>query len=464
MMSKKKIFIAIAFGTSVRDVLRNDTYKILKAKDNIDIVIFIQDINNKIIAEFGGENVSFEKLVTFKPSLAERVLGHFHRAVLRGKCKTIDLGNTGGDTKTLDKFTPIAEFLIKFFGFSKVNVLIFWLYKLFTKSKMYGDEFNKHKPDLLIVTRVLNYSLDYPLMRRASKEKVPVISLVSSWDNLTSKAFFPFSLESLVVWNNVLKEEAIDLFSFPKENIFVSGIPRYDVFFREGNLSKKEAFFKNFNLDINKKLITYCTGSATTGKTILDPLSPEPEIVKFIADEILASKFSEPTQLLIRLHPQAKLEEYKELLNRNDVILHTPGNKASFQDRLFSSNDDLELAESMMYSDVVVNLCSTITIDAAVFDTPIVCVNFDFRGKRPSNVSIKRLYLFDHYAKLGQTGGFELANSKTELINQIDYSINHPEYLSENRKKIIEQQCVFTDGRSGERVANHIMKVLNSVS
>jgi hypothetical protein len=464
MNKKKKIFIAIAFGTSVRDVLRNDTYKILKTKDNIEIVVFIQDINDMIVAEFGGENVSFEKLVSFKPSLAERVLGHFHRAVLRGKCRTIDLGNTGGDTKTLDKFTPIAQFLIKLFGFSKVNVIIFWLYKLFTKSKMYEDEFNKHKPDLVIVTRVLNYSLDYPLMRRASKEKVPVISLVSSWDNLTSKAFFPFSLESLVVWNNVLKGEAIDLFGFPKEKIFVSGIPRYDVFFRERNFANKEAFFKKFNLDSEKKLIVYGTGSATTGKSIIDPVSPESDIVEFIANEILKDSFSEPTQLLIRLHPQAKPQQYENLLNRSDVTLHIPGSKANFQDRLFSSNDDLELAESMKYADVVVNLASTITIDAAVFNTPIVCVNYDHRGVRPFKLSPRKIYHFDHYAKLGQTGGFELANSKTELINKIDYSINHPEYLSENRKKIIEQQCVFTDGRSGERVANHILEVLNSLS
>ena len=124
---------------------------------------------------------------------------------------------------------------------------------------------------------------------------------------------------------------------------------------------------------------------------------------------------------------------------------------------------NLELAESMKYADVVVNFASTITIDAAVFDTPIVCVNYDHRGARPFKLSPRRIYYFDHYAKLGHTGGFELANSKTELINKIDYSINHPEYLSENRKKIIEQQCVFSDGKSGERVANHILRTLYSI-
>jgi CDP-glycerol:poly(glycerophosphate) glycerophosphotransferase len=463
-MKKKKIFIAIAFGTSVRDVLRNDTYKVLKKRKDLDIVIFIQDINEKITTEFGGDNVEFERLYPYKPSLIERILLHFHRAVLRDKCKTIDLGNTGADTRILDKFTPLARFLKMVFGYSKVNKLISWSYKTFTSPKLYKDVFYKHKPDLVIVTRVLNYSIDYALMRRAASEKVPVVSLVSSWDNLTSKAFFPFSLEKLVVWNHVLKNEAIDLFEFPEEKIFVSGIPRYDVFFREGTFSDRVTFFKKFNLDSQKKLIIYGTGSANTGRTVMDPVSPEPDICEFIADQIKEGEISESTQLLVRLHPQAKPEQYQKLIDREDVFVHIPGNKSEFQDRLFSTNDDIELGETMMHADVLVNLGSTLIIDAAVFNTPIVCVNFDFKGERPEKISIKRIYEFDHHAKLRRTGGYDLAKSKKELISQINRAIEEPTFLSKERRKIIEQQCVYDDGRSGERIANYILEVINSIS
>ena len=75
-------------------------------------------------------------------------------------------------------------------------------------------------------------------MRTADYLKIPVIALVSSWDNLTSKAFFPFSLRRLIVWNNVLKNEAISLFDFPENKISVTGVPRYDLFFRKKDISK----------------------------------------------------------------------------------------------------------------------------------------------------------------------------------------------------------------------------------
>ena len=72
----KTIFLAIAFGTSVRDVLRNDTYRVLTKSKNLRIVIFSQDISDNFTKEFKNKNVFFEKIDSFKPTLIERMLLH----------------------------------------------------------------------------------------------------------------------------------------------------------------------------------------------------------------------------------------------------------------------------------------------------------------------------------------------------------------------------------------------------
>lgn len=461
-MAKKCIFIGIGFGTSVRDVLRNDTFYLLKQQRELNIVIFSQDIESEYLQSFKGSNVSFEKLISFKPTLIERILLNIHRATLREKCRTIDLGNTSGDIQMLDKFTKFVKPTKKLIGYRRLNKIISFSYKYFTKPILYHGHFKKYKPDLVIVTRVLNYSLDYPLMKQAVNLGVPVISLVSSWDNLTSKAFFPFSLDKLVVWNNVLAREAIELFDFPKEKIFISGIPRYDIFFRRTGFRDKISYFRDKNLDITKKLIVYATGSSTTGVTPIDFTSPESQIVKFIVDNLKNNNINADAQLLVRLHPQSNLEQYKHLANLPNVILDIPGKKSLFQDRLFSEKDDIELGETMLYADVVINMASTITIDAAVFDTPVICVNFDFGGEREYKYSIKRFYEFDHYAKLALTNGFVMADSKEELINQINMELKHPERLKKGRENIVSQQCYFSDGYSGKRIAEFIMKQLQN--
>ncbi len=457
---KKTLFLAIAFGTSVRDVLRNDTFQLLKARKDLRIVLFAQDIGTAFKEEFGGDNIKFELLTPVQPSISERILLHFHRALLRDRCRTIDLGNTAGDTSSIDRFTPLARLCIKCFGEARMNKTMHLLYRVLAPGKQYKDEFDRYKPDLVVVTRVLNYSADYPIMRRAEAKNIPVISLVSSWDNLTSKAFFPFSLKTLVVWNQILAAEAIELFQFPRERILCAGIPRYDLFFRRTGFCSRLEFFRKKGLDSKKHLIVYGTGSKTTGQSDLDPISPEPNIAAFIADMINSGKIPN-TQLLVRLHPQAEVNHYNLLIDRKNVLLDIPGAKSNFQDRFFSKKDDIEFGETMLYSDVVINFASTLTIDAAVFDTPIICVNFDFNGKRPYEKSPRRIYDFDHYAKLSAMDGFKLSNSKDELVKDIIEGLEKPHQNSEGRNRIVNQQCVFTDGKSGERIAQHILATLD---
>jgi len=458
-MKKPIILFAIAFGTSVRDVLRNDTYKHLKDNKDLDIVILAQHIDEQFVTEFGDDNIYFEQLIEYKASIVERCIGYLHRGVLRHKCRTIDLGNTAGNTFSIDIIKPFTGFMLKVFGLANINKVIHFLYEKLTSAKLYTDVFEKYKPNQVIVTRVLNYSNDYPVMRAALKYNVPVIALVSSWDNLTSKAFFPFSLDKLVVWNNVMKNEAIDLFQYPESDIFVSGIPRYDALLTYDRSQTKVQFLKYVGANLNKKLITYATGSKTTGRTKVDPKTPEPEIVKYLAQCIQDDIISD-SQLLVRLHPQADVEEYKNLLNMENVILQVPGEKSGFQDRLFSYTDDIELGELMKHSDVVINLASTITIDAALFDTPIICINFDYFGQRELKYSVKKFYQFDHYAKLAKTKGFTLANSLDDLISKITYQLANPNDLKTERLDIVKQQCLYTDGKSGARIASFLLNAI----
>jgi hypothetical protein len=454
---RKTVFLAIAFGTSVRDVLRNDTFKILSRNKNVKIVIFAVNLSDEFKKEFRGENIEFESLEVFSPSKAERAVLHFHRATLRDRCKTIDLGNTSGDTYALDKFTPIARVFLFLLGGKIVNKLVYYLYMIFSPSRHYTEIFKKYKPDLVLLTRVLNFSADYPLLRAANSHNVPAIALISSWDNLTSKAFFPFRLKSLVVWNEVIKKEALDLFYFPEKDIFISGIPRFDLFFTKQDIDTRQKFCEKMGLDPEAKVIFYCTGSDATGITKMDLKSPESDIAGFLAENIKNGYFKEKVQLLVRLHPQAIPDDYMFLNDYSNVKLHIPGAKSAFQDRLFSIKDDLEFIESLKYSNVIVNLASTVTIDAAVFDLPVICINFDFRGERPFKYSVKRLYYFDHYAKLGTTNGYHMADSRESLLHCIDLNLKYPYILRLGRKRIVNMQCYFTDGKSGERVGNYIL-------
>lgn len=457
----KTVFIAIAFGTGIRDVLRNDIFKKLKDEDNLSLVIFLPELDNAIIEEFESDNVSIEKLIPYQPSFVERILRHFTKALLRDKSSTINLGNVSGNKTVLNLFTPLAK-LVKFFlGDRKSLKFVSAIYTYLRPNPAYQPVFEKYSPDLVILSRVLDYSLDYSIMKTAAYYKVPSVCLVSSWDNLTAKGFIPLRFSSMVVWNKLMKEEAMRLFHFPKEKIFVGGIPRFDFYFTSRNsFRSKDEFFDYLNIDPSTNLITYTTGSRRLGRCKYSDKTPEPTIVNDIVEGINKQVIQNVT-LLVRLHPQADLADYEKLLGSHDkVVLYTPGRKMGYSDRVFDTKEDCLLAETLMYSSVIINFASTITIDSAVFDTPTVCVNYDPRINVPEEYKLTRAYDFDHYKKLIQLGNITIANSKDSLIKNINSYLKTLQKDKENRQMIVEHFCQFSDGLSGSRTANHIKEVL----
>jgi len=460
--SHRYIFLAIAFGTAIRDVLRTDLIKTLLTEDSrIKIVIFTPENYDAINSEFQNDRLIIKRLDTQKISYFERFLLVFQRSLLRDFSTTINLGNTAGKTISIDLIYPITRLLRLIFGLNRINKTIDVIFKKTAKPSVHLSDFHKYNPEILITTRLMNYSADYGIFKTATSLGVKTVALASSWDNFTSKGFFPFGLEKLIVWNSIMKEEAETLFSLPSSKISVCGPPRFDRYFVETILDNKTSFMSKFDNKPRQYLITYCTGSKDTGRTKYDEVSQEPEICYFIAQSLKKLKIN--AMLLVRLHPKALIKEYEILKDLDNVFIELPGEKKSFQDRVFSSDDELHYMKTLYFSDLLINMGSTASIDAAIFDIPIICIGFDIRGYRPLKHSMRKLYLFDHYAKLLSCGGIFLSNSKKELIDHIQLSLNKPSLLQKERYKMVMQQCEFNDGNSGKRAGLEINKLLKMV-
>lgn len=462
-MQKRKILLALPFGQTIRDVLRSDTYTELKQRQDIELVILSSASNNpEFREEFGGENVTFEHLGEYKPNRLELLWQSFYLSTLAFQSNTIRLYAQNDPKSALRLFIPLSNGLSRVIGRFRLQGLLGFLMKISNRQRNYKAVFDKHNPDLVVVTRVLRASPDYPVLKEAAARDLPLIALVSSWDNFTTKGFFPFGVKKLVVWNDVMKREAVNLFGFPEKDIFLSGIPRFDNYFKRQGMRSKEAFFAEFGLDPNKKLLTYTTGNKTLVLPPGDDTSAEADVALYLAQAIESGRL-EGVQLMVRLHPLADPEDFHKLKDRDGVILQIPGKKGEFRDRLFSKADDVEIAETVCYSDLIINVASTMTIDAAVFDTPSLSVSFDIRGELPFRSSAKRIYEYEHYRKLRETGGVHMVHTPEEMIEQAQVYLQTPSLNSDKRQSIINQQCQFVDGQAGARVAQGILAYMDSL-
>jgi CDP-glycerol glycerophosphotransferase (TagB/SpsB family) len=114
------------------------------------------------------------------------------------------------------------------------------------------------------------------------------------------------------------------------------------------------------------------------------------------------------------------------------------------------------LASLLRRADVSLTVGSTLAIDAALCDTPIIGVAFDGTHRLPYGRSIRRAYDYTHYQPLVETGGLRLAESEGKMIELVNRYLADPELDHDGRATIVREQAWKVDGHSGERVARLI--------
>jgi CDP-glycerol glycerophosphotransferase (TagB/SpsB family) len=121
------------------------------------------------------------------------------------------------------------------------------------------------------------------------------------------------------------------------------------------------------------------------------------------------------------------------------------------------------LGDTLCHADVVVNVASTISIEACIFDTPVVNINFDGPGESPYVKSARRYYSFTHYVNITSRHAVRVAASADELVNAVAAYLANPALDAAGRKQVVLDQCQFTDGRSAERVIQCVLDELGAV-
>ena len=120
----------------------------------------------------------------------------------------------------------------------------------------------------------------------------------------------------------------------------------------------------------------------------------------------------------------------------------------------------------MYHSDVVLNVASTIAIEASIFDTPVVNIAFDQDDAetRPFLASPLRYYSYTHYQQIVRAGAVRIAKSAGEMIDLVNAYLVVPSRDAAGRRRVVTEQCEFTDGRSAERLAGLIVRELTGRS
>jgi hypothetical protein len=447
----KTIVYSIPLGYFARTLLRTGVPQILLRDKDVRIVILSPAYNNpEFVSEFSfNHRVYFEELLP----LSRKYVG-------RDDIKPSRIGGRDPNLaeKILWKICILTWERVKnkkiFLFLMHLNHI---LYTLFSK-RLYDGFFNKYKPDLIITaTPGLNSQRDIPLIREAKNRGIKTLCLVYSWDNLSGgKGIIPVRPDYLGVWNELQRKEAIELHYYEPSKVIIVGATQFDIYQDKGIYCSREEFFKKMRLDPAKKLVTIVTASMIRAENSF--------ILDILVDMLRKQRFTTPVQLLCRLHPQDKIKNYSNFLDSNYIVIDCPGKKLKGIGWNPDRTEMIHLANTLKHSDVVVNIASTVTIEASILDIPVV--NLGFSSSEPERFKrevMERAWKY-HYRYIKERNATFIAGNENDLVDKINRYLIDPSIHRAERNVLAQDLCYKLDGKSYERVANLIFDLLKTNS
>ena len=454
----KTVFLFLRQGISNRNLLRTDFLKTLKENPEVRTVV-LSPIGDDpgFRQEFEAANVCVEKWPRTKVGFLEKRLKNLKDYIWvgRGLTQAIRVRRLAQRGKWGLAWRDAVGSVAKSFGVTERDVNS-WEMAIYKSPPSIAHLYEKYRPDLVVFTRLFGTNLH--VIKEAKKRRIPVLCLVESWDNFICKGPLSIVPDVMAVWNWGMAKEANELHEFPRDKIEVVGVPQFDLYADSGTFLQQREFFAMYGLDPEKKIITY---AASTEGFIPD----EPDIFEMVYQATQSSRLGMPVQVILRLHPittpTLRDEYFRRFSGRPNLIVQRPGRTSSLHDGWDPSwSDMVNLASTICYSNVVVNIASTMAIDAAVMDKPVVAVGFGDPGKRIRSKFFTDIFEHSHYRKLVETEGLRLVYSPEELVDKVRSYLLDPALDGPGRNRLREELCFKLDGQAGMRAASVVLRQL----
>ncbi len=481
----KCVFISADHGMAVVYFLQSDVVPAL-LDAGIEVVLLTDDeIQTRIAERFGRPGLTVEGLrlkqagefaATVRPRW-QWVLGYLRRVGGSWRINTEamdshiwEVWRENSWRFRLGVWTPAALAILALRSSSRVRKTLLRLQRDLTpKPRLYQDLFDKYQP-AMVITSTPGWRLDRYLLREAGKTGIPTMTVIVGWDNPSSYAIAGADVQWATCWSDVQRQELVLGSDWNRDRVNVGGMPSYDGYLRKSWQMSREDYFRLHKLDPSRKLVSYASSFVH--------FAPNYPNVEALARLVSADALCAPSQLLVRLHPshfqdkprifaeeRQRIQELQQRYDHVHVVQPIPlGGSLGY----YSGEDMDEKSSMMAHSDVVVTVYSTMLVETAIHDTPLVAAIIDMPGgwNAPNkySLSLKRIGDWPTHKRFREARAGRVAGDEMELRDAINMYLANPDLDGAERKAFVEQEITFTDGSAGKRTAEYILHRLESAA
>ena len=410
----KTIFISVQTGMVVRDLLRCGPLQRILEHPDAHVVLLTPGVRDPAFsAEFRSERVTIAPQQPYAPSTM------VWRLMTRRWKHARFAGMADAMHRLEERFirTPAA----------------------------YERLFREYQPELVVSGDPLRPG-DANLIAAARQHGVPSLGSVRSWDNLLKH--LRTRPDALTVWNAINAREAVEVDRYRAEQVTQVGAPQLDVYFAH---SRSGYPLERLGLDPRKKTLLLATSSFTYE-------SDQTYLVDMLLEAIRNGDIRQPLQIVLRLHPDDRVGRYLKYRHAPEVILDIPETYLATLGWTMTCADLEHTRALLEHADVMVNFATTLTLEAAITDTPSLLVAFSTIDPDEMQRYVVGLHFRMHYKALVERDLVPIAWDRNQLVSWINRYLEDASLYRQQRASIVREWVQFTDGQSGHRLGDAILR------
>lgn len=334
-----------------------------------------------------------------------------------------------------------------------------WQEIMFSKHQIvrsYGKLLQEYRPNKLFFTHQRPPFIA-TLVYKAKKLNIPTSAFIFSWDNLASKGRMATTFDQYLVWSALMKSELLRFYpQTNKKQVEIVGTPQFEPYTDLSKLITKADFLVRYGLKADQKIICYSCADGSIG--LNDPL-----VISVIAKAIRDKKI-ENCQLLVRTSPAEDEVRFANVkTDFPEIAWNHPHWKQTRKDhpepwsqRIPLAEDIDELKAVLAFSDINVNMCSTMSLDFMLFEKPVI--NTVFGNGNNGLYNDQRFLKYEHYQHVIESGAVKIAKNAEELIVGLQEYLKNPLQDHEKQQRLLTLEVGISLKETAKRCVNALLK------
>lgn len=295
-----------------------------------------------------------------------------------------------------------------------------------------------------------------PLVYQAERLKLKTACFIFSWDNLASKGRMAANFDYYLVWSDLMKKELLQFYSKVDEtSVAVVGTPQFEPYVLERYAMAKEVFFKRFGLDPDLKTICFSCGDKSTSRN--------DELYIATIAEALLSKQIEAVNFIVRTSPAEDPVRFSDLFEKYPFIkwnypkwmLSRKGHQEEWSQRFPTVDDVKDLRALLEFSDLNINMLSTMSLDFIQFGKPVI--NTVFGNPANGLYDDQRFLNYAHIVNVVESGATRIVKNEAQLLNAINEYLAEPQKDAAQRAQLLQLQVSKPLQGTGKRIAQTLL-------